>query len=127
MINRSGTPIDGDYIAFHTAGRLVLSGHAEQIYDKPALFAVQDLLLGGRSPGFYDAYRNPPFFGLIFAPLATLDLLPGLVVRSLLSLACLTVALWLVVSEMPWLQAPWSGRASVCLTFLPVDFGAFTV
>src|SRR3977135_4336521 len=52
-LNSSGTPIGGDYIAFHAAGRLVLSGQASQLYDHAAMSAVQDSLLGGRIPGFY--------------------------------------------------------------------------
>ena len=31
-----------------------------------------DGLLDGRIPGFYDAFRNPPFFALPFVPLAVL-------------------------------------------------------
>src|SRR5438477_8445418 len=56
-LNSSGTPIGGDYIAFHTAGRLVLSGHAAELYDHSAVSGVEASLLGGRSPNFYDAYR----------------------------------------------------------------------
>ena len=46
--------------------------------------SVQDGLLGGAIPNFYDAYRNPPFFALAYLPLVGLDLLPGVrrVVRN---------------------------------------------
>src|SRR5438132_10298986 len=75
-LNASGTPLGGDYIAFHTAGRLVLSGRTAELYDHSAVSGVEESLLGGRIPNFYDAYRNPPFFAALFAPLAPLDLLP---------------------------------------------------
>src|SRR5438552_2067064 len=76
-LNKSGIPIGGDFIAFYTAGRIVLSGEAAHVYDHDRVVAVQDQALGGRAPGFYDAFRNPPFFVLPFVPLAALDLLPG--------------------------------------------------
>jgi hypothetical protein len=122
-LNSSGTPIGGDYIAFHAAGRLLLSGHASQLYDHAAVSAVQDSLLGGHIPGFYDAFRNPPFFALLFAPLAVLDLLPGFAVWSLLSLAALAFALWLLVNEVPWLASRWRGLVILVLAFPPVYFG----
>src|SRR5581483_171785 len=72
---------------------------------------------------FYDAYRNPPFFALLFAPLALLDLLPGFAVFSLLSLACLGLSLSLLTQEVPWLRARWRGLLIFVLAFPPVYFG----
>ena len=91
-LNGDNVPIGGDYIAFHTAGRLLLNGRGAELYDRAAVVAVQDGLLDGRVPGFYDAFRNPPFAALPFVPLASLDLLPGFVVWSVVSLACLGLA-----------------------------------
>jgi hypothetical protein len=122
-LNSSGTPVGGDYIAFHAAGRLLLGGHAAQLYEHGAVSAVQDALLGGRSPHFYDAYRNPPFFALLFVPLAMLDLLPGFAVWSLLGLACLAAAVWLLIAEAPWLRSRWRGVVILILAFPPVYFG----
>ena len=122
-LNSSGIPIGGDYIAFHAAGRLVLSGHAAQLYDHAAVSAVQDNLLGGRIPGFYDAFRNPPFFALVFVPLAALDLLPGFAVWFALSLAMLAFALWLALREVPWLASRWRGLVVLVAAFPPVYFG----
>ena len=122
-LNSSGIPIGGDYIAFHAAGRLVLSGHAAQLYDHAAVSAVQDNLLGGLIPGFYDAFRNPPFFALVFAPLAALDLLPGFAVWFALSLAMLAFALWLALREVPWLASRWRGQVVLVAAFPPVYFG----
>src|SRR5438105_11195803 len=96
-LNSSGTPLGGDYIAFHTAGRLLLEGRASELYDHAAVSGVQDALLGGRVPGFYDAFRNPPFYTSLFAPLALLDLLPGFAVFAVLSTACLALALSLLL------------------------------
>src|SRR6516225_1964238 len=75
-LNSAGVPIAGDFIAFQAAGRLVLSGHTSELYDHAAVSAVQDGLLESRIPNFYDAYRNPPFYALVYTPLAPLELLP---------------------------------------------------
>jgi len=122
-LNSSGTPIGGDYIAFHTAGRLVLSGHAAELYDHSAVSGVEASLLGGRSPNFYDAYRNPPFFAALFVPLAPLDLLSGFGVYSLLSVVGLGLAVWLLMQETPWLRSRWRGLAVLLAAFPPLYFG----
>jgi len=122
-LNASGTPLGGDYIAFHTAGRLVLSGRAAELYDHSAVSGVEASLLGGRMPNFYDAYRNPPFVAALFAPLALVDLLPAFAVYSVLSLACLGLALWLLVQEAAWLRTRWRGLVVLVLAFPPVYFG----
>src|SRR5437899_551437 len=81
----------------HTAIRLLSAGRASELYDHAAVSGVQDALLGGRVPGFYDAFRNPPFYTSLFAPLALLDLLPGFAVFAVLSTACLALALSLLL------------------------------
>ena len=122
-LNSSGTPIGGDYIAFHAAGQLVLSGRAAELYDHSAVSQLQQQLLGGRLPNFYDAYRNPPFYAALFVPLAPLDLLPGFALYSLVNLALLALALTLLVRETPWLRSRWRGLAVLVLAFPPVYFG----
>jgi hypothetical protein len=97
----SNEPIGGDYIAFYAAGRLIAQGHSELIYDRAAIEAVQTAAIDGRIPGFYDAYRNPPFFALIFVPLASLDLVPSFALWSAISVAILAVALWQARSTIP--------------------------
>ena len=122
-LNSSGTPIGGDYIAFHAAGRLILAGQGASLYDHAAVTRVQQELLGGRIPNFYDAYRNPPFFALVFAPFASLDLLPGFAVWSLMSVGCLAAAVLLLVGAVPAWRPRWRGLFVLVLAFAPVYFG----
>src|SRR5438876_6942974 len=75
-LNRVGEPLGGDYIAFHTAGRMLLDGRGGQLYDPAAVRAVQADTTLDRIPGLYDPLRNPPFFALVFVPFALLDLVP---------------------------------------------------
>jgi hypothetical protein len=93
-LSNSKEPIGGDYIAFYAAGRLILQGQPGSIYDRAAVETVQGLALGGAVPGFFDAFRNPPFFALVFAPIAALDLVPSFAVWSAVSIAMLAAALW---------------------------------
>jgi hypothetical protein len=122
-LNSAGVPIAGDFIAFQAAGRLVLSGHAAQLYDHAAISAVQDGLLGGHIPNFYDAYRNPPFYALVYAPLAPLDLLPAAAIWCVVGLLCLALALHLLLSETPGLRSRWRGLLVLVFAFAPVYFG----
>jgi alpha-1,2-mannosyltransferase len=122
-LNRSRQPLGGDFMAFYTAGRLVLSGDGAQLYDKDRVIALQESILGGRAPGFYDAFRNPPFFAVPFAPLALLDLLPSLALYSALSMACLVAAVWLLLDTLPAVRRRWRGLAAVIFAFGPVYFG----
>ncbi|MGI9145098.1 MAG: glycosyltransferase family 87 protein [Chloroflexota bacterium] len=116
-------PIGGDYIAFHAAGRLLLTGRGDQLYDRAAVTAVQAEFLNGRVPGFYDAFRNPAFAALPFVPLAGLDLVPGYLAWSLLSLAALWLAIWLFFNVRPDLRAHWRAVLVLVFAFAPVFFG----
>ena len=122
-LNASGAPMSGDFVAFHSAGRMVSSGRAPELYDHAAMSEIQQALVEGRIPNLYDAYRNPPFFAALFAPLAPLDLLPAFAVYSVLSLACLALALWRLVQEAAWLRSRWWGLVVLVLAFPPVYFG----
>jgi alpha-1,2-mannosyltransferase len=122
-LNRGGEPLGGDYIAFYAAGRLVLAGQAASLYDRVPVAHIQDAALGGRIPGFYDAYRNPPFYALLFAPLAALELLPSAAAFALLSGGALALAVYLVLDEAPALRPRWRGLAAMVFAFPPVYFG----
>ncbi len=122
-LNSGGVPIAGDFIAFQAAGRLVLSGQAADLYSHDAIVAVQDQLLGGRIPHFYDAFRNPPFVALLYAPFASLDLLQAFAMWCAIGVACLALALSLLLQETPWLQPRWRGVLIFVLAFPPVYFG----
>lgn len=122
-LNSAGVPIAGDFIAFQAAGRLLLTGNAPAMYDHDTVVAVQDHLLGGRVPNFYDAYRNPPFFALIYAPLSALDLLPAFALWFALQVAFLALAMRVLLEETPSLQPRWRGLLILVLAFPPVYFG----
>ena len=49
-LNAQRIPIGGDYIAFHTAGLLLMQGQGAQLYDRALVVATQDDLLHGAAP-----------------------------------------------------------------------------
>jgi hypothetical protein len=122
-LNSGGAPVSGDYIAFHTAGQLVTSGQAALMYDHDAVASIQDHLLQGLIPGFYDAFRNPPFFALVYVPLSQLNLLQGFIAWWVVSLACLCLAIKLLLDEVPALSNRWRGVLIFTFAFAPVYFG----
>jgi hypothetical protein len=93
------------------------------LYDHAAISAIQDGLLGGRIPNFYDAYRNPPFYALLYVPFSGLDLLPAFAGYSVLSLAALAAALWLLLEEAPAFRSRWRGLLILVFAFPPLYFG----
>jgi alpha-1,2-mannosyltransferase len=122
-LSSADEPIGGDYVAFYTAGRILMEGDGARLYDRATVTAVQDVALDGRMPGFYDAFRNPPFFAAVFAPLSALDLVPSFAVWSLLSLAALLVALRLLCDVVPGMAGRWRGLFLIAFAFGPVYFG----
>ncbi|MBC7768155.1 MAG: DUF2029 domain-containing protein [Phycisphaerales bacterium] len=71
MTLSSGQPVFGDFIAFWSAGRAALDGHAEQVHDRALIFSYHKLA----SPDvrFVAPWNSPPTFLL---PMAGFALLP---------------------------------------------------
>ncbi len=122
-LSSADEPIGGDYVAFYAAGKILLAGDGANLYHRATVSAVQDVALDGRIPKFYDAYRNPPFFAAVFAPLSVLDLVPSFAVWSLLSLAAFVVAIRLVCDLVPGMAGRWRGLSLIAFAFGPVYFG----
>jgi uncharacterized membrane protein (UPF0127 family) len=122
-LTRNGEPIPGDYIAFYTAGRMVLNGDGAHLFDPSGVRAIQAEATQYLVPDLYDPMRNPPFVALLFAPLAALDFIPSFIVWSVLNLACLGLAIWLALRTMPALRPHWRAISVIVLTFTPVYRG----
>ena len=93
-----------DLLAFWAAGRLILDGHAGDLYDAAALTALQrtviPLPIGMNG---YMPYINPPFAAVAFAPLAALSEPVARVAWALANLA-------LVGAAAAWLTRGLAGR-----------------
>ncbi len=89
--------IHHDFLAFFAAGRLVLEGRPNDLYDAGALTAIQRTVIPAPvGANGYMPFINPPFAAVAFAPIAAL---PAQLARStwaVLSLAMLALAgLWI--------------------------------
>src|ERR1700694_2338540 len=93
-----GQPIS-DWIPFYSAGELVRSGHASQLYDPSAQAASQRQLLGACvTPR---GYALPAFAAYAFAPLSRLSFVQSYFVWLAINVAALAV---LVRLGWSWLQ-----------------------
>ena len=77
-----------DLLAFWAAGRLILDGHAGDLYDAAALTALQRTVIPVPiGMNGYMPYINPPFAAAAFAPLAALAEPVARIVWALVNLA----------------------------------------
>lgn len=115
--------IGGDYSAFYAAGRLVLQGQVRHLFDAPVVREIQQSAIDGPNPDFYVAFRNPPFFAMLFAPLAGLDLIPSFAIWTVVSLALVILATALALETLPRLLPHWKLVAVAIAGFCPVFAG----
>lgn len=66
----SGQPFFGDFIAFWSAGRAALDGHADQIHERVVLWPYQQAV--APDARFYAPWNSPPTFLLVVSALALL-------------------------------------------------------
>ena len=83
----NGTPVGGDFINLWTAGRLVLEGRLDVIYQPDAFMAYQIDFIG--APIGHRLWAYPPHSLFLAMPFAWLGYYPALLAWSLLGLAVL--------------------------------------
>lgn len=104
-----------DHLAFYSAAWLVRDGESHRLYDYAGLSEekYQQRLVGWDWDGF-EAYRNPPFYALLYLPTAGLSYYASVAIWTAIGFALLWVAIRLLRPERP-------GRAFLwALTFFPV-------
>ena len=90
-----GKPIGTDHIAFYSAAKLISDGQGDRIYDWEFLGHVQAEITGG-GPWYLDAYRNPPFYALLYVPTAHVPYLLSFWIWTAIGVALLWFGLgWL--------------------------------
>ncbi len=120
-----GNLVGADHLAFYHAARLVRDGESYRLYNYGDLRdeKYQQALIGWDWNGF-EAYRNPPFYALLYLPTAGLSYYTSLAIWSGVSFALLGLAVVLLKPERPGRAFLWS------LTFYPafatVSFGQNT-
>ena len=111
----SGNLVGADHLAFYHAARLIRDGQSYRLYNYNELAdeKYQQALVGWDWYGF-EAYRNPPFYALLYLPTAGLSFYASLVVWTVVSFALLGLAIRLLRPDRPARVFLWA------LTFYPV-------
>jgi alpha-1,2-mannosyltransferase len=85
-----------DFIAFYTAGTFVAEGRSADLYNLDAVIAYQRQLAeaaGSDLGGGFGPWWNPPFYALLFVPLAMLPFSVALKIWVGINLACIAGAI----------------------------------
>lgn len=93
-----GDPLGTDHIAFYAAARFIDEGRGPSIYDNAAVAQYQTEISG---TGILDAYRNPPFYALIYIPSSRLPYLGSFWIWTVISVLLLWFGIRWLGPEKP--------------------------
>lgn len=118
--------VGADHLAFYHAAKLIRDGESRYLYDYEwlQLTDYQKAIVGWEWNGF-EAYRNPPFFALLYMPTVGLSYYASFVIWSVIGFALLALAVRLLKNDTAGLNPAArqvSPRRAVlwALTFYPV-------
>lgn len=111
--DNEGTLLGADHLAFYTAARLVHDGRPGEMYDYAMFPEYQNKLIGWDWNAL-EAYRNPPFYALLYLPTAHLSFYTSFLIWTAIGLGLLCVSILLLKPERPWRALGWA------LAFYPV-------
>lgn len=114
--------IGGDYPAFYSAGRIVASGDAADLYEPARQAAEQRDLFAGDRSGFL-AFAYPPPVALAYVPLSALPYRLSYFAVSCLMLLAVGLALHLVEPMVRDLRHSYARYLALSLTFYPAFAG----
>ncbi len=104
-------PLLPDFVARWTAGRLVVQGNTDAIYDPAAQSAIQMAEQGlGDS---ISLFVSPPFVALICAPFGALPYLLAAILWSALSVAAFGLSFALLKREFADRDSPWHRKGAI--------------
>jgi hypothetical protein len=110
-----GMLLCADHIAFYSAATLLREGRPGELYEHAALGEIQQRITmpDGEWP-YFMAYRNPPFYALLYVPTASLPLVGSVLVWMAISFAAIAFAVWCLRPDRPWRVLGWA------MAFFPV-------
>ena len=109
-----GQLVSIDHLAFYSPARMIREGREADIYDHYKIYAYQKSVFHPRSWESLEAYRNPPFYALLYLPTTGLTYAASAWIWSGVSLAALALGIYFLRPERYWRTLSWS------LTFMPV-------
>ena len=116
-----GPALGADFTGFYVAGTILNGESPERLYDLELQSQLYHQLLPGTPAEERLPYVYPPFFTLLFRPLAVLPYVASYLVWLAMSVALFLGGFWLIVQDTPLLN----GRDRVtalllCLSFQPL-------
>ncbi|QDU20608.1 glycosyltransferase family 87 protein [Urbifossiella limnaea] len=98
-----GMLLCADHIAFYSAATLLRDGRPGELYTPDAIGEVQQnaVRADGEWP-YHMAYRNPPFYALLYVPTAGLPFVGSVLVWMAVSFAAIGFAVWCLRPARPW-------------------------
>ena len=125
-VSYPGFPLGGpgDFTSFLAAGQIIAKGEANRLYDLGLQSATQRSLLAGYAldaQSLFLPYAYPPFFALLFTPLAHLPLPWAYHLWNSVNLGLLLASVWLVWRQ--WGSNPRGNfllASLLALSFVPV-------
>src|SRR5205085_7580348 len=121
----SGQLVGTDHLAFYHAAHLIRDGRQGEMYNYLPLSKenYQGTLIGWDWTGF-DAYRNPPFYALLYLPTAGLSYYTSFLVWTAVGFALLWLSVALFRPERPLRAFLWA--LGFYPVFATVSFGQNT-
>lgn len=98
-VDRSGTPLGGDYVMLYVAGQVVADGESELLYDDARNQLRTSELFPEMDSQESWPYRYPPTVAAAMIPLAQLPLAWSYALFFLIQLGLLSISLWLLVRD----------------------------
>lgn len=108
-----GTLVGADHLAFYTAAHLIREGRQAEIYDYSFFVPYQNELIGWKWHEL-EAFRNPPFYALLYLPTAGLSYYSSFLIWMAISFGLLALVIALLRPARPAHAFLWS------LAFYPV-------
>lgn len=110
-----GTLLGADHLAFFHAARLIGEGRQADLYHYQRLIdeGYQKSIIGWDWHG-YEAFRNPPFYALLYLPTTGLSYYTSFLIWTAISFGLLGLSIWLLKPARPVRAFLWS------LAFYPV-------
>ena len=100
LVDRSGTPLGGDYVMFHVAGQTLLNGDAATLYDDAENQKRSASLFPAMDPNESWPYRYPPVTAWLMTSLANLSFGISFACFFAMCVAAVVFAIKLLVGEL---------------------------
>ena len=118
--NAASGRIGGDYPAFYAAGKIVIGGHRDQLYDLARHQAEQKNLFGDDHSDGVVYFPYPPFLAAAYAPLAALPYKSSYLVHTAMMALALLLSLRLIRPMIPILDRRFALFTAFSFGFYPM-------